>query len=103
MVLFSLPSKAWTKDDAARGLVRARTAETPSPHQQGQTERSNSRGRGRGVRGVEEEEKRKKWRGGYPPWMIAEGPSLSFFFVFFVFSTPYSPQSSPAFAVMHSL
>lgn len=64
MVLFSLPSKAWTKDDAARGLVRARTAETPSPHQQGQTERSNSRGRGRGVRGVEEEEKRKKWRGG---------------------------------------
>lgn len=86
MVLFSLPSKAWTKDDAARGLVRARTAETPSPHQQGQTERSNSRGRGRGVRGVEEEEKRKKWRGGgYPPWMIAEGPSLSFFCVFCFF------------------
>lgn len=85
MVLFSLPSKAWTKDDAARGLVRARTAETPSPHQQGQTERSNSRGRGRGVRGVEEEEKRKKWREGGVPSMDDCRGSFTFLFLCFLF------------------
>lgn len=83
MVLFSLPSKAWTKDDAARGLVRARTAETPSPHQQGQTERSYSRGRGRGVSsggGGEEEEV----EGGVPSMDDCRG-SFTFLFLCFLF------------------
>ena len=90
MVLFSQPSKAWTEDDAAGGLVRHLSTETPSPHQQGQTEKSNSVGGGGGVDIVEEEEKKKRERererGGSPPWIIAGGPPLPFFFYFLFFS-----------------
>lgn len=99
MVLFSQPSKAWTEDDAAGGLVRDLSTETPSPHQQGQTERSNSVGGGGGVDIVEEEEKKKREReGGVPSLDYCGRSSTSLFFLFFVFCTPLnSPQSSSVF------
>ena len=84
MVLFSQPSKAWTEDDAAGGLVRDRSAKTPSPHQQGQTKRSNSRGGGEG--GLKEWRWRRRARGrGVSSLDYCGGSSTSLFGIFCYF------------------